>query len=55
LMLEKYIVVGNSRHEYRFESAVERAQHKRLAEELQKKYSSPRYIAWLRRRGIREN
>jgi IS605 OrfB family transposase len=48
------IVTGNSKIEHRFESAVERAQHyKRLAEEL-KKYSSPRYNAWLRRRGVRE-
>jgi len=52
---EKHIVIGNSRFEYRFETAVGRALHyKRLAEELQKKYSSPRYSAWLRRRGIRE-
>ena len=51
---EKHIVVGNSRFEYRFETVVERALHyKKLAEKLQKKYSSPRYNAWLRRRGIR--
>jgi IS605 OrfB family transposase len=51
---EKHIVVGNSQHEYRFETAVERAQHyKQLAENLQKKYSSPKYSAWLRRRGIK--
>jgi hypothetical protein len=51
---EKHIVVGNSQHEYRFETAVERATHyKRLAENLQKKYSSTRYNARLRRRGIR--
>jgi len=38
---EKQIVVGNSQHEYRFETAVERALHyKQLAENLQKKYSS---------------
>jgi len=50
---EKHIAVGNSRFEYRFETAVEKALHyKRLAEELQKKYSSPKYSAWLRRRGI---
>jgi len=50
---EKHIAVGNSQHEYRFETAVEKALHyKRLAEELQKKYSSPKYSAWLRRRGI---
>jgi IS605 OrfB family transposase len=52
---EKHTAVGNSQHEYRFETAVEKALHyKRLAEELQKKYSSPKYSAWLRRRGIRE-
>jgi putative transposase len=52
---EKHIAVGNSQHEYRFETAVEKALHyKRLAEELQKKYSFIKYSAWLRRRGIRE-
>jgi hypothetical protein len=52
---EKHIVVGNSKTEYRFETVVEKALHyKHLAEELQKKYSSPKYNAWLRRRGIRE-
>ncbi|MEM4709079.1 MAG: RNA-guided endonuclease TnpB family protein [Fervidicoccaceae archaeon] len=51
---EKEIVVGNSRVEHRFETAVERAQHyKRLAEYLQKKYSSTRYNAWLRRKSIK--
>jgi IS605 OrfB family transposase len=50
---ERQIAVGNSMVELRLETAVERALHyKRLAEELQKKYSSPRYSAWLRRRGI---
>ncbi|MEM1604955.1 MAG: RNA-guided endonuclease TnpB family protein [Fervidicoccaceae archaeon] len=50
---EKHIVVGNSRFGYRFETAVERALHyKRLAENLQKKYSFPKYNAWLRRREI---
>jgi len=52
---EKHIAVGNSQHEHRFETAVEKALHyKHLAEELQKKYSSPKYNAWLRRRGIVE-
>jgi IS605 OrfB family transposase len=52
---EKHIVVGNSKTEHRFETAVEKALHyKRLAEGLQKKYSSPKYSAWLRRRGIRD-
>jgi putative transposase len=51
---KKHIVVGNSQHEHRFETAVERAQHyKRLAENLQKRYSSARYSAWVRRRGVR--
>ncbi|WP_448577151.1 RNA-guided endonuclease TnpB family protein [Thermosphaera sp.] len=51
---EKYVVVGNSRFEYRFETAVERALwYKQLAERLQKKYSLPRYNAWLRRSGVR--
>jgi IS605 OrfB family transposase len=51
---EKHIVVGNSQHEYRFETTVERAMHyKLLAENLQKKYSSPKYNAWLRRRGVK--
>jgi putative transposase len=52
---EKHIAVGNNKTEHRFETAVEKALHyKRLAEELQKKYSSPKYSAWLRRRGIRD-
>jgi putative transposase len=51
---EKEIVVGNSRVEHRFETAVEKALHyKQLAENLQKKYSSPKYNAWLRRKGIK--
>jgi putative transposase len=51
---EKHIVVGNSQHEHRFETVVERALHyKLLAERLQKKYSSTRYNAWLRRKGIK--
>jgi len=52
---EKHIVVGNSQHEHRFETAVERALHyKQLAERLQKKYSFPKYNAWLRRKGIKK-
>ena len=52
---ERHVVVGNSSFERGFETAVERALHyRRLAELLQKKYSSPRYNAWLRRRGVRE-
>jgi IS605 OrfB family transposase len=52
---EKHIVVGNSRLEYRVETPIERAMHyKQLAERLQRKYSSPRYNAWLRRRGVKK-
>jgi IS605 OrfB family transposase len=52
---EKHIVVGNSHFEYIFETAIEKALHyKQLAENLQRKYSSPKYNAWLRRRGIRK-
>jgi IS605 OrfB family transposase len=52
---EKHIAVGNSTAELRIGTAVEKALHyKRLAEELQKKYSSPKYSAWLRRRGVRD-
>jgi len=52
---EKHVVVGNSNFEYRFETAIERALwYRLLAERLQEKYSSTRYSAWLRRRGIRE-
>jgi len=52
---ERHVVVGNSTLELRLETVVERALHyRKLAEKLQKKYSSPRYMAWLRRRGIRE-
>ncbi|ADV64766.1 RNA-guided endonuclease TnpB family protein [Desulfurococcus mucosus] len=52
---EKYIVAGNHRVEYRFETAVERAvRYRELAERLQRKYSNGSYRAWLRRRGIRD-
>jgi IS605 OrfB family transposase len=52
---EKHIVIGNSQFEYRFKTPVERALRcKRLAESLQKKCSSPRYNAWLRRRGVKK-
>ena len=52
---EKCIVVGNSKFEYRFETPIEKALHYRcLAESLQKKHSSPRYMAWLRRSGVRK-
>ena len=51
---ERQVVVGNSSVEQRVETPVERALHyRRLAERLQEKYSSPKYSAWRRRRGIR--
>jgi len=51
---ERQIVVGNSSVEVRVETPVERAlRYRRLAERLQEKYSSPKYSAWRRRRGIR--
>ncbi|MFP3265305.1 MAG: RNA-guided endonuclease TnpB family protein [Acidilobus sp.] len=51
---ERQVVVGNSSVEQRVETPVERAlRYRRLAERLQVKYSSSRYSAWLRRRGIR--
>jgi putative transposase len=52
---EKYIVVGNSLFEYRVKTPIEKVMHyKQLAERLQRKYSSPRYNAWLRRRGVKK-
>jgi len=52
---EKHIVAGNNSFEHRFKTAVDRSLHyKKLAENLQRKYSSTRYNAWLRRRGVRE-
>jgi len=52
---EKQIVVGNSHDELRLNTNIERALHyKQLAENLQKKHSSFKYNAWLRRRGIRK-
>jgi IS605 OrfB family transposase len=51
---ERQVVVGNSSVEVRIETPVERALHyRRLAERLQGKYSSTRYMAWRRRSGIR--
>jgi len=50
---ERYIYYGNRFFVDRIGTAIDRAIHyRRLAENLQKKYSSPRYNAWLRRRGI---
>ena len=51
---ERQVVVGNSHVEVRIETPTERAlRYMKLAERLQEKYSSSRYRAWLRRRGIR--
>jgi IS605 OrfB family transposase len=51
---ERQIVVGNSSVEQRIGTPIERALHyMRLTERLQVKYSSPKYNAWVRRRGIR--
>jgi hypothetical protein len=51
---ERQVVAGNSHVEVRIETPIERALHyRRLAERLQGKYSSPRYNAWRRRRGVR--
>jgi len=51
---ERQIVIGNSSVEQRIEIPIEKALHyRRLAERLEEKYSSPKYNAWLRRRGIR--
>ncbi len=50
---ENHIAVGNNGFGVRLETPARRALHyKILAEKLQKKYSSPRYEAWERRRGI---
>ncbi|MFP3229886.1 MAG: hypothetical protein RXS19_01465 [Caldisphaera sp.] len=52
---ERQIVVGNRKSEYRFKTNIERALHyKQLAERLYNRYSSSKYNAWLRRRGIRK-
>jgi IS605 OrfB family transposase len=50
---EKEIVFGNNVIGERRETAIKSAFHyKRLAERLQQKYSSSKYNAWLRRRGV---
>ena len=55
MLMEKKIVVGNRKSEYRFDTNIERALHyKQLAENLQTKYAYSKYNAWLRRRGIRK-
>jgi putative transposase len=50
---ERKIVYGDDKINKEIDTAVDRAcRWKVLAENLQKKYSSPRYPAWRRRRGI---
>jgi len=52
---EKQIVVGNASGETRIDTPIDKALHYvSLADKLKKKYSSPGYNAWARRRGIRE-
>jgi len=52
---EKHIYYGNRIFIDRVETPIDRVLHYRvLAENLQRKYSSPRYHAWLRRRRIRD-
>ncbi|MEZ0345832.1 MAG: RNA-guided endonuclease TnpB family protein [Infirmifilum sp.] len=52
---EKKIVFGNSGASKSIDTPVGKALHyKRLAEELQRKYSNGKYRPWLARRGIRE-
>jgi len=52
---EKHVYYGNRFFIDMAETPIERALHYRLlAENLQRKYSSPRYRAWLRRRRIRD-
>jgi IS605 OrfB family transposase len=49
---EGYIVVGNTTLERRFETVVDDAYHfRKVAENLQMKYSSTRYRGWYRREG----
>jgi hypothetical protein len=50
---ERKIVYGDSEINKDIDTAVDRAyKYKILAENLQRKYSSPRYPAWKRRRGV---
>jgi len=50
---ERYIYFGNRFFIDRIETPVDSATHyRKLAENLQKKYSSTRCMAWLRRRGV---
>ena len=50
---ERKIVYGNHKINKGIDTAIDRAYRwKVLAENLQKKYSSPRYLAWRRRKAI---
>jgi len=50
---ERYIYCGNRFFIDRIGTAIDRAiRYRKLAENLQRKYSSARYNAWIRRRGI---
>jgi len=50
---EKIIVYGDDKINKDINTAIDRAYRwKILAENLQRKYSSPRYPAWKRRRGV---
>ncbi|ADM28464.1 transposase, IS605 OrfB family [Ignisphaera aggregans DSM 17230] len=50
---ERYIYYGNRFFIDRIGTAIDRAVHyRKLAEDLQRRYSSTRYNAWIRRRGI---
>ena len=52
---ERQIVIGNSHDELRLDTNIDRALHyMQLAENLQKRHSYPKYIASLRRGGIRK-
>jgi len=52
---ERYVYYGNSRWIRKVETPVEKAvRFRELAEELERKYSTPRYTPWYRRSGIRE-
>jgi len=52
---EQYVYYGNSQWVKKVKTPVEKAVRLReLAEELERKYSAPRYTPWYRRSGIRE-
>jgi len=52
---ERYVYYGNALWIRKVETPVEKVVRlRKLAEELMRKYSAPRYTSWNRRRGIRE-